>query len=540
MSFGLSVSDFITVIGLTNQIRKEFVSAPKQFKSISDEKLLDSSKYQEWLQGESRTLFCQGIPGARETILTSIIIDELTTCFGNDDTIGIAYIYCNFKQQHTQKIEDLLASLLKQLAQNLSSLPVTSLFSRVFIIVDALDECQMRSKLTNTTIFVTSRFIPEIENMFHGSISLEIRASPEDVRRYIDGHISRLVLLAQLHLDSLIGKKSPKAIQVALTKLPTGSEAYDEAYKGGLGRIEGQVTDQKDLAKQVLSWIICAQRPLTMLELQHALAVEPGESKLDEIISRNEETDIIRLVHHTAQEYFERTQTYWFPDSNKQIIGTSITYLSFDVFKNGRCQTDAELTERLQANPFYNYAAQNWGHHARKYSSSCREVLDFLKFQSNVEALIQAQMASKKSWRYSTDCQIQTRGLHLAAYFGLLEKDANIESTAKNYGQTPLSFAAENGHETVVRLLLERGADTESVEAGNRTRLSWAAENGYTAIVRLLLKNGANAKPNDTRDDQMPPSWNSENGDNTVVEAPGILEAQNGDPNLVRVGYTDI
>jgi hypothetical protein len=38
-------------------------------------------------------------------------------------------------------------------------------------------------------------------------------------------------LLAQLHLDSLIGKRSPKAVLAALTKLSTGSKAYDYAYK---------------------------------------------------------------------------------------------------------------------------------------------------------------------------------------------------------------------------------------------------------------------------------------------------------------------
>jgi len=37
MSFGFSVSDFLTVIELTNKIRREFISAPSQFKNISDE-----------------------------------------------------------------------------------------------------------------------------------------------------------------------------------------------------------------------------------------------------------------------------------------------------------------------------------------------------------------------------------------------------------------------------------------------------------------------------------------------------------------------
>ena len=37
MSFGFSVSVFLTVIELTNKIRREFISAPSQFKNISDE-----------------------------------------------------------------------------------------------------------------------------------------------------------------------------------------------------------------------------------------------------------------------------------------------------------------------------------------------------------------------------------------------------------------------------------------------------------------------------------------------------------------------
>ena len=37
MSFGFSVSDFITILQLANNIRERFVDAPEQFKAISDE-----------------------------------------------------------------------------------------------------------------------------------------------------------------------------------------------------------------------------------------------------------------------------------------------------------------------------------------------------------------------------------------------------------------------------------------------------------------------------------------------------------------------
>lgn len=134
------------------------------------------------------------------------------------------------------------------------------------------------------------------------------------------------------------------------------SNAYDHAYQHDIFRIEGQFTNKSYLAKQVLSWIT--------LELQHALAVEVGESKLDEdnlpeigeIVSVcagrvivNEESNIIRLAHYTTQEYFERTQNYWFPNAQTNITTICISYL---VFARGVCQTDDEFEERLRLNPF--------------------------------------------------------------------------------------------------------------------------------------------------------------------------------------------
>jgi hypothetical protein len=80
----------------------------------------------------------------------------------------------------------------------------------------------------------------------------------------------------------LKGKKSAKAIRTALEMLPRGSGAYDQAYKQAMERIKGQVTESQELATQVLLWITCAQRPLSTLELQHALAVEMDTSELKE------------------------------------------------------------------------------------------------------------------------------------------------------------------------------------------------------------------------------------------------------------------
>ena len=322
-------------------------------------------------------------------------------------------------------------------------------------------------------------------------------------------------LLAQLHLDSLKGKKSPKTIRTALKTLPTGSEAYDGAYEDAMKRIEGQLADEKELAKQALAWITCAKRPLTTSELEQALAVEIGESQLDienlcrvedivsicaGLVTIDEESKIIRLVHYTTQEYFERTQKRWFPNAETEITIICVTYLSFNEFESGICQNDEEFEKRLQLNKLYDYATHNWGHHAREALNSCQSVIEFLQKQAQVEASSQALMSFHR-WSedkgYSQAFPKQVTSLHLAAYFGalavarlLLEQGADVTAAATN-GSTPLSCAAENGHEAVAKLLLNNKAKVDAKDEYGRTPLSYAAQNGHEAVAKLLLNNKA-------------------------------------------------
>ena len=62
--------------------------------------------------------------------------------------------------------------------------------------------------------------------------------------------------------------------------------------------------------------------------------------------------------------------------------------------------------------------------------------------------------------------------------------DVNSRGTL---GQTPLSWAAERGHEAVVKLLLEIGkVDVDSRDMSGQTPLSRAAQGGHEAVVKLL------------------------------------------------------
>jgi ankyrin repeat protein len=340
-----------------------------------------------------------------------------------------------------------------------------------------------------------------------------------------------------------------------LERLPKGSDALDYAYQEAMERIRGQKPGFQELAKQVLSWITCAKRPLTTLELRHALAVEEGESELDRenlpeiedivsvcagLVTVDEESDIIRLVHYTTQKYFERTQMICFPNAQKDIAKICITYLLFDVFDTGFCLTDEEFDTRLWLNPLYDYAAQNWGHHIRSTSAEGEQlVLDLLESETKISGSSQAMMASKRyTWEteYTQELPRQMRGGHVAACFGLTEamvalfknrRDLNVEDT---YGRTPLWWAAGYGHETVLKLLLAKdGIDPDSKDQYGRTPLSCAAERGHEAVLKLLLAKDCIDPDSKDKYGQTPLSWAAENGHDAVVKL--LLEQDGADPN---------
>ena len=341
-------------------------------------------------------------------------------------------------------------------------------------------------------------------------------------------------------------------------------------------RIEGQLLDKKDLAWQVLSWITCAKRPLATSELQHALAIELGESSLDEdnipqiedmvsvcagLVTVDEESEIIRLVHYTTQEYFERTRETWFPNLETEITRICVTYLSFYTFESGICQDDGAFEERLWSNQLYDYASCNWGNHAREAFTSIPEVHNFLKRNAQVQASIQALLVENEGEQYSQIYPRKMTGLHLAAYFGV-EKTVqhllgiNIPNEKDEAGRTPLSWAAQNGHEAVVKLLLVNNAEVNLKDTVyGQTPLTRAALIGHEAIVKLLLVNSAEIDSQDIFG-RTPLSWAAEMGQKDVfklfvdkgadidlkdahIRAPLSYAAENGHEAILKLLLAD-
>lgn len=91
--------------------------------------------------------------------------------------------------------------------------------------------------------------------------------------------------------------------------------------------------------------------------------------------------------------------------------------------------------------------------------------------------------------------------IHIAAWNGyteicskLIEKDCHFNSPGVG-NSTPLTLAAQQGHLTIVKLLIDAKVDVQRSanlgESLNVTALHLAAQNGHTDIVRLLVANGA-------------------------------------------------
>ncbi|KAG4256535.1 hypothetical protein FPRO03_14024 [Fusarium proliferatum] len=408
------------------------------------------------------------------------------------------------------------------------------------------DYLNRRHPATGNWLLESEEFLGWLATSKQTLLSIEIRASPDDVARYLEGHIEQLpsfvqqdrqlqeeittgiseavdgmFLLAQLYLGLLGDKLTLNDLRSAMETFQkqgqgSGEDQKDKvlagAYEQAMERINGQMPGMKTLAMKVLSWITCAKRQLTTSELQHALAIKTGKSKLDHgdlphigdmvsvcagLVTVDEESGIIRLAHYTTQEYLKRSRERWLRDPESVITTTCVAYLSFIVFETGPCTTDHKFEERLRLNPFYHYAAHNWGHHAPKDKAPSEEVISFLKSKAKVGASIQALMAAKQyslHSDYSQEAPGKMTGLHLAGYFGVnkavntLLSLGNDPDPKDTYSRTPLWYAAQNGHEAVVELLVAAGADVNAT-AGNvlQTALQAAAARGHLEVVEKLL-----------------------------------------------------
>ncbi|KAJ7135735.1 ankyrin repeat-containing domain protein [Mycena epipterygia] len=512
--------------------------------------LLEDDDFKLWKASLGGTIWCRGIPGAGKTVLASIVVHHLRTQFQTEN-IGVACIYLNHKETESQSPPNLIASLWRQLVFNKpisSTIPnlyaqhheqrtrptlndiraefssVAAEYMKVYIVVDALDEYpeDLRSILLESlatvrpsiNLLLTSR--PHI-NISSPDAQLEIRATEDDIRSYVEKQIrgsirlskhvatrpefkdeieknvvcnvDGMFLLAKLHMDSLTTKNTIKALREALNNMPKDLEhTYDEAME----RIERQSVDDRRIARLVLVWVSNAKRPLSVTELQEALAVEPGDTAFDSdnildieillsvcagLVVVDSTTHIARLVHYTTQQYLDHIQTSHFPQAQENITTTCLTCLSFDVF----APLSLFSHDPVKEYPLLRYAAEYCLVHAKGEPE--------LPLKNMILRFLESRLARSHLFRWSQDERWQLGQsapvLWIAAAFNLCEITRHLLLEDDLVLDGALSIASKFGAIDTARLLVNAGASELS------SALLEASAAGYDAIVRLLIDNGA-------------------------------------------------
>lgn len=212
---------------------------------------MNGIEFQTWLNDDSSRLFwIHAIPGAGKTVLASSAIQYLKHERQSDE-VGLAYFYCDYKDPLKQEPSVVLRTLLSQLSSqnisvfqnvqmffkqqykddqamtviappsldllrsNFSSFLETS-FHKVFIVIDAVDECHDRecilkaiSAICDTVehvkILVSSREDPMINDEFKDYPNLKIKPGhvSGDIKSYVDATLAARIAAKKLRLKMM-------------------------------------------------------------------------------------------------------------------------------------------------------------------------------------------------------------------------------------------------------------------------------------------------------------------------------------------------
>ncbi|KAJ7266737.1 hypothetical protein C8J57DRAFT_376911 [Mycena rebaudengoi] len=569
--------------------------------------LLEDTRFKDWTSRTGSTLWCYGMSGAGKTVLSSTIVDYLRDKFPSN--FGIACAYLNHKERDKQSPENILAGLWRQLIFGrpiLSGSPAHTLYhkhhekgtrpsveemhtllssevagySKVYFVIDALDEypelqCHILLKhlaalVPKVNLLLISRphIIPDI--FFPNSPALEIRATEKDICLYLDGQIENsfrlskhvqscpelrqeiesqiisnvdgMFLLAKLHIDSLTIKNNVKAVREALKSLPTDLE---RTYNEAMDRIEAQGQDNRTIAKRVLIWIANTKRPLSVAELQEAIAIEPGTKTLDQdglldpdillsvcagLVVINHADGTVRFIHYTTQDYMDGVQTSKFASAQTEIARGCLTYLLYNDFlqlPDPSDKLDALVQEHALLEYSFRYClvhaigqpelmlqdmilaflahASRWLHkfwpfiRDKEYTPSPWHIYYHDVRPLFIAALFNLQETAKYLLVHDTSIREQHKGQSLigAALSGslgmvqlLISQGVDVNARGGYYGNA-LQAASQEGHEAVVQLLLDQGANVNAQDRKNWNALQEASYGGHEAVVQLLLDRGA-------------------------------------------------
>ncbi|KAK0438165.1 uncharacterized protein EV420DRAFT_1769798 [Desarmillaria tabescens] len=543
---------------------------------------LEAPQFTSWVDGSSKssTLWCPGDPGTGKTFLACMVVAHLHKRFG-EENIPILRVFGDWQNSDAKTVPDIIRSLLKQFIhiQNGLSPSLDSLYEKnikdetipsldefmdilsihlqgyrlIYIVFDGFDEFDgnqehlisaLKSFGNRVRLLVTSRNNSAIQRIFQEDEELRIRADGSDIRKLVTSRLDdnkNLRILVRDHDDlrqNILTEKANGMILLAdihttvLTQVTGDRRKFVEElnelprtmasmYKHFLERVNHKPETDRDIAIRTFSWVAVAQRPLTILELQYALAVRPGTAELDVILDFDYISSVcvglvvvdrrgsVGFTYPTTREYFISQKDRLFPGIEEHITRTCLTYMSFDIFRSPDVLSLSK-PEICTKYPFLSYASSNWAVHARKCTRGSveEEILTFLRTQANIALSFERPRDSEP--------EIPRTAAWFAAHYGLVNVmkvllDRRVDLRHENV----LCIAAHAGQLDMVKLLLSRSKDMDvnqsdkvtylydySIDRNSSSNrlgvrasrptfcmpLIAAASNGYEDIVRALLE----------------------------------------------------
>lgn len=123
----------------------------------------------------------------------------------------------------------------------------------------------------------------------------------------------------------------------SLEQLP---QKLDDTYLNAFQRIRSQEPEDFTLAQRVLSWVCFSVGPLNSWQIRHALAIEDGmvQSNEDQLLETDYilsvcaglitcDNEIIRFVHYTTAEYFQRTWKMHLPRADFLLASVCLSHI---------------------------------------------------------------------------------------------------------------------------------------------------------------------------------------------------------------------
>ncbi|KAF4976377.1 hypothetical protein FZEAL_6953 [Fusarium zealandicum] len=391
--------------------------------------------------------------------------------------------------------------------------------------LSAFPHVQIDDKLHDIELYIVER-VRQI-GVKKDIIGLPLLHHIEGVFRERSGRTFLWVSLMAADLE----KKLVTELESSLESLPRGLDAV-------YGRILAQIRpDHEEPVAELLSWIALAHRWLSVAELCEAMRIQPTRhlsreqvcmgyieacghflqcvdlSDAAEQAAGRLQQRSVRFVHQSAQDFLLREPPY--PGTERfsvdeerghvKITTRLIHYLDEGCL--GGCLDKSDVAEYTSTSsfPLTHYAIWFWMDHMCKLRKKATVELVY-----NNPNFFAKKSRVRNSWFKETHGEDETLGselsiLHIASHQGiyylaehLLQKRGSFKLMSSEInkrcvdgdGYTPLLLACENGHERIVTLLLNHGADprisTKDEDETGDTSLKIAIRNGQLAVFKVL------------------------------------------------------